>query len=341
MQYKKLEAKYEEILKYTVQEFIKEATPLSSSHLINKYNINYSSAKLRYLMNNLEEMGYLEKAHSSSGRKPTTKGLEYYAKFLSVSFEEELFKKLEKVLKNKEQEIDKTVDKAAELISEMTGLTLVTHKYSNNEVLKSIDMVEISKNMATIILVVSTGEVYSKILTFDDSTIKINDLRIAIKIFKDRLIDVELINLSKHILLLKDLLAKEIKNYQDIINSFVKQVFEKVVKNTSKNKVYGKNNIILSDGLNRESLSNMINLIENHSIWEKIESETNEDEKIKISIIDNGSFMSKRIENNNSITELAVVGPSASDYDAMKTALKVLEKFFMNSFKEKKNEENN
>ncbi|MCK5807250.1 MAG: DeoR family transcriptional regulator, partial [Mycoplasmataceae bacterium] len=66
-----------EYLKLSVESYIEDGTPVASSHLITKYKLKISSATIRNEMNHLEKEGYLEKAHTSSGRIPTIKGYEY------------------------------------------------------------------------------------------------------------------------------------------------------------------------------------------------------------------------------------------------------------------------
>ena len=71
-----------EIFKAIVDEFIKTAEPVGSKALQIKYLLPYSSATIRNDMQILEEMGYLEKTHTSSGRIPSTKGYRFYCENL-------------------------------------------------------------------------------------------------------------------------------------------------------------------------------------------------------------------------------------------------------------------
>ena len=71
-----------EIFKAVVDEFIKTAEPVGSKTLQKKYNLQYSSATIRNDLLALEEMGYLEKTHTSSGRIPSTAGYRFYCENL-------------------------------------------------------------------------------------------------------------------------------------------------------------------------------------------------------------------------------------------------------------------
>ena len=64
------------LLKEIVESYIKTAKPVGSKSLCKK--LKCSSATIRNEMAYLEELGYLEKNHISSGRIPSEAGYKYY-----------------------------------------------------------------------------------------------------------------------------------------------------------------------------------------------------------------------------------------------------------------------
>ncbi len=68
----------DEILNFIVEEFIKTATPVSSSLIVDKYFKDLSSATVRNDMVLLEEMGLIFQPHTSAGRIPTIEGYKSY-----------------------------------------------------------------------------------------------------------------------------------------------------------------------------------------------------------------------------------------------------------------------
>ncbi|WP_322901607.1 heat-inducible transcriptional repressor HrcA [Mycoplasmopsis felis] len=313
----------EKVLKYTVLIYTQKGESVSSETLIKNYpeEINFSSAKVRYIMTNLEKKDFLTKPHFSSGRIPTPKGLNYYANYLSITYEQKFLTQLNAKLSRKNDDIDLTVEQAVKVITEMTDFTIVT---KSSVKLKNIQLVPLDETKVTVVLVVSTGDVYSKIMNISQG-IKLQDLRIAIRIFNERLLDIDLEQIPKFIYTLAEVLAQEVKNYQDVINSFISQVFNEKLKIYMQNKVYGKNNLILKEEIDRKSLSEMLNLIENFSVWEKLEETADEQQNLKISIDSSRTYMSKKIESKSNTTEISILSTSATDYDKMKTALNVLE----------------
>ena len=71
-----LTERQKDILKIIVQEYIKLAKPVGSNLICD--TLNCSSATIRSEMANLEDLGLLEKTHTSSGRIPSEKGYRYY-----------------------------------------------------------------------------------------------------------------------------------------------------------------------------------------------------------------------------------------------------------------------
>ena len=69
-------SRQKDLLKCIVEEYVKTARPVGSKSLCKKFKC--SSATIRNDMMSLEEMGYLEKTHISSGRVPSEAGYRYY-----------------------------------------------------------------------------------------------------------------------------------------------------------------------------------------------------------------------------------------------------------------------
>lgn len=67
------------ILTALVREYVGTGAPVSSATLYGQYDFGIKPAMIRFELNDLEETGYLEQPHQSSGRVPTDKGYELFA----------------------------------------------------------------------------------------------------------------------------------------------------------------------------------------------------------------------------------------------------------------------
>ena len=66
------------ILQAIIDDYILTATPVGSRTVSKKSDIALSSATIRNVMSDLEEMGYLEQPHTSAGRIPSPAGYRLY-----------------------------------------------------------------------------------------------------------------------------------------------------------------------------------------------------------------------------------------------------------------------
>lgn len=322
----KIKEKFECVLTWTIEEYIKTNAPVSSNQLIKSNpNITFSSAKLRYLMNELETMEYLKKAHSSSGRVPTPQGLSYYAKYIAKANEKALETRLKKEFLKKEDSFNVTVSQAVEAISDITGLTLITTKFDKSLILRGINLVVIDDTTATVVMVVSNGEAYSKIIKINPKEVQINDLKVAVRVFQEHLIGSSIDELVYKTNQLKMVLKQQINNYMQVIHQFVDKVFNTI---KTKNNVYGKNQLILNKQITREEIDILLYQIENFSIWEQIEENMDEQEQMKIEVSRTNSYISKRIQTNNGMTEISIIGNHNANFSEMKAAIALIEKIF-------------
>lgn len=107
------------ILDKIIREYIRQAIPVSSEFLEQKYNIGIKPATVRLECKRLTELGYLEKPHISAGRIPTDKGYRFFVnEFLEkrkpLSSEEKLLEKL--------SILEEEIDDSLKFLSQLTRL---------------------------------------------------------------------------------------------------------------------------------------------------------------------------------------------------------------------------
>ncbi len=71
-----------------VDDFLNHMTPLSSNYLIETYDLDVSPATVRNEMAKLENLGLLNKPHTSAGRVPTREAVRFYVKRLNQQFKD-------------------------------------------------------------------------------------------------------------------------------------------------------------------------------------------------------------------------------------------------------------
>ncbi|RMA79090.1 heat-inducible transcription repressor HrcA [Metamycoplasma subdolum] len=313
--------------KKIVDLYIKTGEPVASKELVSFYKLKVSSATVRAIMAQFEKMGLLEKLHTSGGRIPSTLGLEYYTKYLVYNRKKFFHEKLEDLLAKRRIAVDATVDEAASIISEMAGFTVIATSNNATETLRSIQLTTLNEKQAIVVIVTSSGRVESKMFNIESKLIKLNDVKIAIRIFKERLIDTPLIYLAERVKSLAPILSEQVKNCEIIIQEFIKNVF--VFKEEVTAKTFNKSAMILSENISREEISQVLNLIDSHSVWDAIENNIDEDNNLKLDLSrPNLSIISKKIdfENENNISEISVIGPKNLNVEKGLETFEIVEK---------------
>jgi len=124
-----MDKRKELILKTIIKEHIKTALPVGSEGLVDKYNLDISSATVRNEMAELEELGFIAQPHTSAGRIPTEKAYNFYLENLSEKrLSEAEVKVFEKLLAEKDEENFKQAAKAMAKISQ-TAIFWAFHKH--------------------------------------------------------------------------------------------------------------------------------------------------------------------------------------------------------------------
>ena len=118
-----LSERRKKILNALVDSYISDAEPISSSAIKEKYMPDVSTATIRSELATLEEMGYLNQPHISSGRVPSSKAYKFYVD--NILAEEGQFDEasIKSVLATKYASIKEIVKDSAKIVSDVTNYT--------------------------------------------------------------------------------------------------------------------------------------------------------------------------------------------------------------------------
>ncbi|MBB5354540.1 MULTISPECIES: heat-inducible transcriptional repressor HrcA [Anoxybacillus] len=189
------------ILKIIVDDFIRSGQPVGSRTLSKKEQITFSSATIRNEMADLEELGFIEKTHISSGRVPSQKGYRYYVDHLLPPFRltQKDVQTIRSIFNEQIYELEKIIQKSAQILSDLTNYTTVVLGPSVKEhKLKTIQIVPLNAETAVAIIVTDTGYVEKHVVTLPPS-IPTSDVEKMVNILNDRLAGVPLEDLTDKI----------------------------------------------------------------------------------------------------------------------------------------------
>lgn len=155
------------ILRAIVQDYVESAEPVGSKALLTRHQLGISSATVRNEMAELEEEGYLEQPHTSSGRVPSDKGYRAYVDDMLTLREipETDKQRLEEELEANVHEIQSLIRQAAGVLSEETELaSLVLTPTYGSSTLRQIKILMIEPGRALVVVVLSAGIVRDRLI---------------------------------------------------------------------------------------------------------------------------------------------------------------------------------
>ena len=182
------------ILQVTVDDFIDTAQPVGSRQLSKKEEVPFSPATIRNEMADLEDMGYLEKTHTSSGRVPSEKGYRYYVDNLltpqMVSKEE--IKQIRSVFEERKVETEQIIRKSANILSELTSYTSIMLGLDvRKHRVKRFSIVPLTDDSAVAIIVTDSGHVENRVFSIPEA-FTASDIEKMVNIINEHLVGVYL-----------------------------------------------------------------------------------------------------------------------------------------------------
>lgn len=322
------------IFQVIVDDFIQTAQPVGSRTLSKKDEISFSSATIRNEMADLEELGFLEKTHTSSGRIPSEKGYRYYVDHLlsPQRLNKREVVQMKSIFSDKMYELEKIVQKSAKILSEMTNYTsIVLGPAVKENRLKRIQIVPLNDHTAIAIIVTDTGHVENRMFHFPES-MNPADIEMMVKILNDRLVGVPIEHLNQTIYKeVAIVLRQHIQHYDFLYHSIID-----TIQMPANEKLFfgGKTNILSQPEFHDidkvkdllymiEQEEGIYDLIRNHSSGIRVKIGTEN----KNSAMDNCSLITASYSiGAEQLGTIAILGPTRMEYSRVISLLQFLSK---------------
>ncbi len=216
------------VLNAIVNYYLNFGDTIGSRTLVKKYGIDLSSATIRNVMADLEDMGYIAKTHASSGRTPTDKGYKYYLdELLKI---EKLTKQekenIELVYENRVNELDMLLQQTSSLLSRLTTYAGIAMEPSGMiEKVKRVELIYVDEYMIMAVIIFENRVVKTRkiLLTSPIYKDELDTLAQEInELIKDR--NVGLQEIERYILEKKKLVPKAAESYDEQGKLFINNV---------------------------------------------------------------------------------------------------------------------
>ena len=323
-----LSSRQEHILELIVKGYVKSVLPVGSKMICDE--LNCSSATVRNEMAVLEELGYLEKTHISSGRVPSEKGYRYYVDNLMKPKEmkgDDLLK-LQIIVNNNKLELNDYLKKSLEIISEITNYTsVVLGSKSNENKLKKLEVLSIGEDEILAIIITDKGHVEHKNMTISD--VRLEDVEKTVELINKLIVGtpIDEIN-SKLEFEVKPIINQYVAQQDAIYNAFY-EVFNDFT-NKSNVSFVGRSNILNQPEFsNVDKIKKIFTKLDDEELIESIEEE-NGDINIYIGkeskLDDDITIIKTKYKTASDEGTIAIIGPKRMEYGRIVSMLEFVKK---------------
>lgn len=161
------------VLLAVIDSYIATGEPIGSRTITKFYDLGVSSATIRNEMSDLEDMGYLNKTHTSSGRIPSDKAYRFYVdNFINNSIKEidrSRKEQIKRYMKQEYKEIDQFIEDLSKILAHLTKYTAVALSPQIKESkIKHIQLLPMEKNQILAIMVNEAGLIKKLIINLEN-----------------------------------------------------------------------------------------------------------------------------------------------------------------------------
>jgi heat-inducible transcriptional repressor len=232
------------ILQAIIDSHIDTAEPVGSRTIAKKHQLGLSSATIRNVMADLEDMGYLTQPYTSAGRIPSDKGYRFYVDQLMITREltEQEIESIKSAMEVKINELSQLIKRTSEVISHFTKYTsmAVTPQMKKSS-LKAVQVVPIDSFKLLVIVVTKEGIVRNSLVKIQESILPDHLIRVS-NTLNEKLSGLAIDQINREVI---NDIQKEIMVSKDVLIPILNGVFEGV-KQVDNSEIYleGTTNIL-------------------------------------------------------------------------------------------------
>lgn len=155
------------ILALVIRDYIENAQPVGSHHLVEYYGLDFSPATVRNEMVFLTEAGYLRQPHTSAGRVPTEEGYRYFVRQLmgQTDLPVQTKRTITHQFYQAGHDVDQWMRLAASILAHQSqGASLVTAPHPEEARFKHLELIATLGRQVLMVLVLTGGEVRQQML---------------------------------------------------------------------------------------------------------------------------------------------------------------------------------
>ena len=322
------------ILQAIVSDYVSTGEPVGSRTLAKKYDLGLSPATIRNEMSDLEDMGYLEQPHASSGRVPSSKGYRTYVDKIMIrkqSTPGELKLIESQIINLASFEIEKIIQQASMMLAQMTNLVTIAKTPSvKRSHIKTIQLVSMGPQHLIVVIVLDNSAVRNTVIKTD----KVPDPKDLLMMSNLLTLKLSGLSVSEIDLSIVESIRQDLDGFSELFSSVMEEAYIALTKENNGFIIEGKNNILnypeFNDVLKAKGIFNML---ENpNDLLDKVdeEDEFSKEQEFKIVIGDeinlpdtaDWSVISAKYRlNGEEVGTINLIGPKRLNYSKVTSIL--------------------
>lgn len=318
-----LTTRQEKVLEIIIREYVKNVTPVGSKLICDE--LKCSSATVRNEMAVLENKGYLEKTHISSGRVPSEEGYRYYVDNLMKPKEmtgEDMLK-LQTIFNNNKLALNEVLRRSLEIISEITDYTsVVLGTNSNENRLQKVEVLPLSESKLIAIIVTDKGHVENRQMEIEG--VSLDEISKTVDLINKLIIGTPINEVKEKLEFeIKPIINQYVRQHEALYNAFY-DVFNDFAMKSDATFV-GRNKILDQPEFNNvEKIKKIFTKLDDENLLQSVE-EDDKDINIYIgnesNLDEDVTIIKTKYKTENDEGTIAIIGPKRMEYSKVVSLL--------------------
>lgn len=315
------------VLMGAIEDYIKDASPITSGSVKDNHINNISTATLRNELNTLEAMGYLKQLHTSGGRVPTTMGYRYYVNHLleNINLNETALDSVHKLLKERTHSLTEIVSELAKIISKVVNYPTVIYVNGYDKLeIQSIKVIPLVDKQALALIQTSSGYLTNTISASADLKSCEDASNFLTRNFAGKTIG----DMMQDINNIEDNMFAEIQSFSVIVESLIHGM-KQIIENNKFDISHGGSAELLAENTERaEQTKKVLKLLDNeHELEKALDIES---ENLTVTLVEQEEYSGCALVkaplciDGKAVASIGVLGPQRMNYASIASALKVV-----------------
>ena len=323
----KLKGRKHELMIAVVEDYINDASPITSGGVQKNHLTSVSTATLRNELSALEAMGLLKQLHTSGGRVPTVLGYKYYVNHLlqGLTLNYDQLDGVKSLLDERSKSLSEIVSGVAKIINRAVKYPTVIYVNGYDKlVVENIKIIPLVGDSALALIQTSSGYLTNTLDAKASSEAYEDASKYLTKKFAGKTLGEMMHDMEK----LENDMLEEISGFKEILDTLIEGI-KKFVEENHLNIRQDKAIDVLDDSADDEQTKKMMRLLGDQEELERA-LETSGGE-LSVEMVDDDEEYSGLAVikaplciDGTPVASIGVFGPQRMDYKGIASALKVI-----------------